>query len=279
MSAVSGNRTTARRIDQIAALLIEPFAGRFVLTGMVIRWAGALVCLGSLALAQQSATFEVASIKRHIVTNPGGDDSSTDVSPGGRLVGRNVTARKLLRNSFVIEDSRITGTPGWTDTESYDIDARTAGGVEITRENIQALMLSLLESRFHLEYHRDRKDAPIYTLEVAKGGAKVTPHPADDRPSMSTNSNGATISFVAKKLSMADFAASLARQVGRPVVDKTGLAGNFDFDLKWSTEQAGMDAAGPSVFTSLQGIGLRLVAGKGPIEVIVVDRIERPSEN
>ncbi len=230
-------------------------------------------------MAQQPTTFEVASIRRHIAANPDGEDSSTDISPGGRLVCRNVTARKLIRNSLLIEDSRMSGTPGWIDTESYDIDARTAGGVEITRDNIQGLIRALLESRFQLQFHRDQKEAPIYTLEVAKGGAKVIPHPTDDRPSMSTNSTAGTVSMMAKKVSMPDFAASLTRQVGRPVLDKTGLAGNFDFDLKWSTEQAGMDVAGPSIFTALQGIGLRLVSGKGPVEVLVVERIERPSEN
>lgn len=77
---------------------------------------------------------------------------------------------------------------------------------------------------------------------------------------------------------MVDFAGSLARQVGRPVVDKTGAAGVFDFDLTWSPDQA-VDVGGPSIFTALQEIGLRLVSTKGPVEVIVVDRVEKPSEN
>jgi uncharacterized protein (TIGR03435 family) len=95
---------------------------------------------------------------------------------------------------------------------------------------------------------------------------------------MSTNSNGALVTLKAMKLSMADFAGSLARQMGRPVVDRTGLAGDFDFDLKWSTEQA-TDGAGPSIFTALQGIGLRLVSTRGLVEVIVIDRVEKVSEN
>jgi len=233
----------------------------------------------ALALVAQTPTeFEVASIRPHVFTNPGNESSDTNVSPGGRLVARNVTVKKLIRNAFLVEDSRISGAPGWIDTESYDIDAKTAGGTEITRDNISQLMRFLLESRFQFRFHRESKEVPEYALEIVKGGAKVTPHTGEDKPSMSTNSNGLTVSLKANKLSMSDFAASLARQTGRPVVDRTGLSGDFDFDLKWSTDQAA-DGAGPSIFTVLQGIGLRLVSAKGSVDVIVIDRVEKASEN
>ena len=95
---------------------------------------------------------------------------------------------------------------------------------------------------------------------------------------MSENSNGASIVMNATKLSMSGLAASLARYLGRPVVDKTGITGDFDFDLKWSPDQA-LDAPGPSIFAALQEIGLRLVSMKGPVDVIVVDRVGKPSDN
>jgi uncharacterized protein (TIGR03435 family) len=172
----------------------------------------------------------------------------------------------------------ISGAPGWVDSESYDIEAKTAGGVEITRDNIQQLMESLLVSRYQLQYHREMRETTEFALEVAKGGARVKPDTGDSKPSMSTNSRSGTVTLRATKISMKDFAATLGRQTGRPVVDQTGLAGEFDFDLTWSADQTA-DAAGPSVFTALQGLGLRLVSTKGQVAIIAIDRVERASEN
>jgi uncharacterized protein (TIGR03435 family) len=101
------------------------------------------------AFAQTPVTFEVASIRPHVAQGDAGSEgSSTNVLPGGRFSGRNVNVRKLLRNAFVVEDSEMTGAPGWVDSASYDIEAKTAGGVAITRDNIQQLMESLLVTRF-----------------------------------------------------------------------------------------------------------------------------------
>ena len=112
----------------------------------------------SAAVAQTPPAFEVVSIRPHR-----GDDgnSSTNVLPGGRVDrGSNVTVRKLIRNAFGVEDFQIFGAPGWIDSESYDIEAKTVGGVEVTRWNIQPLMQSLLESRFRFRYRRETRDVP-----------------------------------------------------------------------------------------------------------------------
>jgi uncharacterized protein (TIGR03435 family) len=245
---------------------------------MTMRWM-LVVFAASCAIAQEPARIEVASIRPYIVQNPAGDNSSTNVKPGGRLVCRNVTVEKLIRNSFLLTAARILNAPGWTQTTSYDIDAKTAGGVEITRENISGLLLSLLESRFQFRFHREQREMPIYRLEMAKDGVKLKPHPEKDEPSMTVNSNGLTVTFSAKRVAMRDFARAMAKGMERPVEDYTGLTGEYDIDLKWSTEQAGIEGAGPSVFTALQEVGLRLVAGKAMEEVVVVDGVERASEN
>ncbi len=172
----------------------------------------------------------------------------------------------------------MTGAPGWVDSASYDIEAKTTGGVAITRDNIQQLMESLLVSRFQLRYHRETRETTVFALEVAKDGAKLKPAASDESASLSMNSTAATTTLHAAKISMKDFAATLARQTGRPVVDQTGLAGEFDFDLIWSRDQAA-DATAPSVFAALQGLGLRLVSTKGQVEIIAIDKVERPSEN
>lgn len=231
------------------------------------------------ALAQTPVTFEVASIRPHIAQgDTGSEGSNTNVLPGGRLSCRNVNVRKLIRNAFQVEDSGMTGAPGWVDSASYDIEAKTAGGVAITRDNIQQLLESLLVSRFQLRYHRETRETTVFALEVAKDGAKLKPAASDESASLSMNSTAATTTLHAAKISMKDFAATLARQTGRPVLDQTGLAGDFDFDLMWSRDQAA-DAALPSIFAALQGLGLRLVSGKGQVGIIAIDKVERPSEN
>jgi len=231
------------------------------------------------SVAQLAPEFEVASIKPYVSQgNPDNESSDTNVLPGGRFTGSNVTARKLIRMAFQMEDFRISGAPGWIDAESFTIEAKTSGGVEITRDNISQLIYSLLESRFHLRYHCEMREMPEFSLEVAKSGSKVKTHTGDDAPSMSNNSRDGTKTLTAAKISIADFAANLTRQVGRNVVDNTGLKGEFDFDLRWSTDQNG-EAAAPSIYTVLQELGLRLVSTKGSIETIVIDHIEKASEN
>jgi uncharacterized protein (TIGR03435 family) len=226
--------------------------------------------------AQTPVEFEVASIRPHVFkSDPGSESSETNVLPGGRFTGRNVTVRKMIRNAFGVDDFQISGAPGWIDSESYDIEAKTAGGVEITRENIGELMESLLKSRFQFQYHRETRETAEYALETVKGGSRLRPDTGDDKPSLSTNFRSGAVTLKATKISVQDFALALRRQVGRPVADKTGL---FDFDLTWSSDQA-PESAGPSIFTALQELGLRLVSTKGAAETIVVDRVEKASEN
>ncbi len=245
---------------------------------MMMRFIAAAVCAASCLLAQGTAQFEVVSIRPHVV-DPSNDGSSTNVKPGGRLICRNVSVKKLIRIAFLAEDSQILNAPGWTETTAYDMDAKTVGGVEVNEKNISGLLLSLLESRFQFHFHREQRERTIYRLEAAKDGVKLKESPADGKPSMTVNSNGATVTLSGTRVSMKDLAASMQRQVGRNIEDQTGLTGQYDVDLKWSTERAGMDTAGPSVFTALQEVGLRLVSAKGAVEMVVVDGVERASEN
>jgi uncharacterized protein (TIGR03435 family) len=245
---------------------------------MMLRVVVAAVCAVSYAAAQSAARFDVISIRPHVV-DPSNNSSDTDVLPGGRVVGRNVSVRKMIRIAFMAEDSQILNAPGWIDTTSYDIDAKTAGGVEVTEKNISELVLGMLESRFQFRFHRETREKPIYRLEALKDGVKLKPDPEDARPSMSVNASDVMVTLSGRRVSMADFAGTMQKRVGRPIEDHTGLPGNYDIDLKWSTERAGIDTALPSVFTALQDVGLRLVPAKGPVEMVVVDGIERASEN
>ena len=229
--------------------------------------------------AQTPSEYEVVSIRPYVSQgNPANERSQVDFLPGGRFSGTNVNVRKLVRFAFGIENGRILGAPDWIDTSSYNIEAKTVGGVPVSPDNIAQLTKSLLLSRFGFQFHRETRQETEYDLEVAKNGLKLQPDTADVKPRMSDNSHEGTVLLNSTKLSMGDLAKYLAQRLGRPVLDKTGVAGEFDFNLKWSPDQT-VENAGPSIFAALQEIGLRLISGKGPVDVVVVDRIEKPSEN
>jgi uncharacterized protein (TIGR03435 family) len=239
---------------------------------------GALVSVSLVAQATRVAApldFEVASIRPH--ARGDSRSSSTELSPGGRFTAINVTVRKMIRNAFDVEDFQISGAPGWIDSASYDIQA-TTGGVKTTTDDISPLLLSLLQERFHLRFQRIRTKLTEWALEVAKKGPKLKPNTDGGETFANTNSRAGIVTLKANKISMADFAWSLRRQLGRPVIDKTGLAGEFDLDLTWSSEQAA-ERDEPSVFTALRQLGLRLVAMKGWVDIILIDEVEKPSEN
>jgi uncharacterized protein (TIGR03435 family) len=231
--------------------------------------------------AQPSLRFEVASVRPR---QSGGDEpSNRQMLPGGRFVATATTARTLIRIAFGTDDNRISGAPNWIDNETFDINAITANHSEVTTpQQFQQLILSLLEDRFQFKFHREQKDNPVYWLELAKPGKPgpdLKPSAPDAQPNMSTNSNGSMASMKASKMSMADIAAALRRQAGRPVEDHTGLKGNFDFQIEWAPEET-PDSANPSLFTVLkERLGLKLQSAKGTTETIIVDQISLPSDN
>jgi uncharacterized protein (TIGR03435 family) len=225
--------------------------------------------------------FEVASIRQR--QSNGNEPSSRQMLPGGRFVATATSARTLIRIAFGIEDKDILGAPSWIDTETFDINGVTANRVEVTtRQQFQQLILSLLEDRFQLKFHREEKEAPVYWLEVDKPGRLgpgLRPSPPESVANMSVNSNDLKATMKATKMSMVDIAAALRRQVNRPVEDQTELKGNFDFQIEWSPEQ-NPDSLAPSLFTVIkEQLGLKLQPAKGVTEVLVIEQIAQPSAN
>jgi uncharacterized protein (TIGR03435 family) len=235
----------------------------------------------SRADAPASLRFEVASIRPRQFN--GEEPSNRQMLPGGRFVATATTARTLIRIAFGAEDNRISGAPKWIDNEIFDINAITVNHDEVTTpQQFQQLMLSLLQDRFQLKFHREQIETAVYWLELVKPG-KLGPDlkqsSPDSQPNMSTNSNGARTVMKISKMSMADIAAGLRRQSGRPVEDHTGLKGDFDFQIEWAPEE-NPDSADPSLFTVLkEQLGLRLRSAKGTAESIVIDQISLPSAN
>ena len=225
--------------------------------------------------------FEVISVRTHKST--GNDPSDRRVLPGGRFVASATNARTLLRIAFGLDDNRISGAPGWVDDDYYDISAVTIDRAEITTpQQFQQCILSLLDERFQLKYHRVQKEGPVYQLELDKPGKlgpALKPSAPGSKANMSTNSNGSRTTMKATKMSMVDIAAALRRQAGRPVEDHTSLKGDFDFQIEWAPEET-PDSPDASLFTVLkEQLGLTLKPAKGAIEALVVDQINHPSEN
>jgi uncharacterized protein (TIGR03435 family) len=227
--------------------------------------------VAALGLAQ--AKFEVASIKPADPQGP----LRIDFSPGGRFSARGVTVKILLRNAYGLQDYQVSGGPGWVSTAFFDIEARADAGVgEPSREQVLKMIGALLEDRFKLASHRETAQLPIYTLVAGKSGAKLKAAESGAEPTRSFRLGQLTT----QKMSMTELANILTLDLKRPVRDETGLKGEFAFTLEWARGLDESDGSKPSLFTAVQEqLGLKLESTKGPVEVLVIDRVERPSEN
>jgi uncharacterized protein (TIGR03435 family) len=239
-----------------------------------------IVCV-STALAQAPA-FEVASVKSHkpAIGAEGGSRESIDSVPGSLTI-RNASLASCIKWAFQIKDYQISG-PAWLNVEKYDIGAKAAGEARLAE--MREMLQTLLADRFRMQSHRETRELPVYALTVVKSGPKL--HKAE--PDGHTDMKGENGSFVFRGTSMQQFAEDLSalRQVDRPVLDRTGIPGVFDFSLKFADsalemKRAAVEGDGPSIFTVVQEqLGLKLEAQKGPIEMLVIDRMEKaPGEN
>ena len=274
----------------------------------MIRFASLALLLTCPAFAQTAPAplrFEVASIKP---ASPDAQGSQIRFMPGGGLNMNNIPLRAMITQAYDVRDFQVSGGAGWVGTERFDITARAerataADGPDdfakmtddqrkTAREQMAERLRGLLAERFQLVVHKETKDQPIYVLGLAKNGPKLKENTAPGpRQGMSMN-RGRLEGFAAP---MAMLGQILSQNMGRPVVDKTGLTGKYDFVLEW-TPDVGAGAgsgpegpaningvpgpSGPTIFTALQEqLGLRLESQKGPVEIIVIDRAEKPSEN
>ena len=263
--------------ERIARLLGQPTRGVRALPGAGSVITGALIMTavyGLFAQAPVRPSFEAVSIKPN---NLSGNEVHEHNSPG-RLNAR-MSARHLIQQAFGIKDFQILGGPAWLGNSNYDFIASTGAPTELNDWKIQPYLQSLLADRFQFKYHRDTKESPVYFLVAAKTGPKLTKHTGAGGTGMDENGGKDKVTMSATNLTMAGLASWLAREMDRPVIDHSGIDGDFDLKLEWSPEQIS-DTSGPSIFTALQEqLGLRLESGKGPVEMIVIDSIEKPSEN
>lgn len=225
--------------------------------------------------AQPPATFNVVSIKPN---KSGAPASETDTTPG-RLQLINVTPLSLLLRAFGVMASQIAGAPGWLSTERYDIVASVADGVQLTEQSRRPLLQQMLAERWRLRYHQETRKIPVYSLVASNEGSRLTMHNGAGTYAMKVELAGPRRVLRSTRGNMSRLVEILSGSTGRVVSDETGLAGEYDFTLEW-VQDASADDPGPSLFTALrEQLGLRLVPAEKQAPVIVIDAIERPSDN
>ena len=260
----------------------------------------------------QSTVVEVVSITR----NDSGDQGPRFVrpEPGGRVTIINMPIFPLLWMAHGVQAYQVIDAPEWTRSEAYDILARGVDGTTSTPDTFRAMLRELLASRFQLTVRRDTRELPIFALVRARPdgilGPKMKPASMDCTANLARTKSalpaataqgapncGATArvgGFASTGLPLAPFVSLLAPVVGRVVVDRTGLTGAWDLDVEFTPDSIGgagpggvplapaaaVSADAPSLSTALQEqLGLRLEATRGPVEVIVIERISRPTSN
>ena len=262
--------------------------------------------------------FEVASVRENKSDERNSSNFPLNPGPqfggGAEAVGGVLRARHMPLMQYVVFAYKPAswqmgtlrqGMPGWARELSFDIDARAKGSP--SKDEMRAMMQALLEERFGMKVHRESREMGVFLLELAKEGKtgpRLRPHPADDpecrrKPLAEAQGNGyphqcGTSALIAasapgltaisgQNVTMENFVLGLtdpSSEVNRPVVNRTGLQGGWDFTLEWvpggGDPAAGLEASGPGMLGALrEQLGLKLVQAKGPVEMIVVDRVER----
>jgi uncharacterized protein (TIGR03435 family) len=230
--------------------------------------------VGAQAQGAAAAAFEVASVKHASGGGPPGDvPRNMDDSPG-HFAMRNVSLRFALEWAYNLKDFELTG-PDWINSEErYDIEARA--GRAASNEEMRPMLQTLLKDRLQMKIHFEKKDISVYLLVPGPGTPKVTEAAADGQPSISGAANGAT--FHNQPISRFTF--MLTRRLDRPVLDRTGLKGVYDYtvDLSGLGFNGGpsQDPDAPSIFTTIQrDMGLKLEPKKEPIDVLIIDHAEK----
>ena len=263
-----------------------------------MKIAALMMAVACTAAAANAQTFDVASIKRQTDVVPG----MTFAARGATLTVVNNELTNVIGNAYGVRRYQLVGGPGWLDSDRYNIQAKASG--DVTRDELMLMVQSLLAERFKLKVHHETREMPIYILTTAKGGIKAPrsvegacavrdprnpPRPGAARMPFCGNNNIRANSWNATAIDTESAAEALVGVLGRNVVDRTGADGKFDIHIEWTPDQApaGIDGAAsanadgtPSLFTVLEEqLGLKVESARGPVDMIVIDHVERPSDD
>jgi uncharacterized protein (TIGR03435 family) len=227
--------------------------------------------------------WDVVSVKAHDSSDPSNNQSLT--FNGRQFVMVNRAVEGMLLFAYGLQKVQIVGAPHWIETERWDVQGLPDVPGHPSLKQMQSLTRRLLEERFGLKVHKESKELDVYAITVGKGGEKIARSAVDPNgpPSENENSNGGVVTMRMTNMSMGEFAPDLGYFLGRPAVDQTGLAGRYDFQLRWTADESKAPTDGsapPGLFTAIQEqLGLKLEPVKAPVDVLAVDKVGRPSAN
>jgi uncharacterized protein (TIGR03435 family) len=306
-SASEGHNTTTMSVDGgLARFTIAPMEVRFEgklsadgasMTGMWTQGSGPAHALtltradGDAAWAIPKADapmakdadpdWEVATVKQG---NPDDNNSGFQIK-GRRVVIERKTVEDMLIVGYGMNKRQVEGAPGWMGSERWDVEGVPDVPGEPSLKQLESLVRKILTERFGLTMHMVKREMGVYSITVAKGGPKLEKSAGDPDglPDDSDNENGGQRSMRMTNATMGDFALLMKFFLDRPVMDQTGLAGRYDFMLKWTFDDSRVPTDGtaaPSLFTAVQEqMGLKIEPVKAMTDVMVIDKLERPSAN
>jgi uncharacterized protein (TIGR03435 family) len=250
--------------------------------------------------------FDVASVK----PNRSGEQLiRIETFPGGRFVAINVPVSSLVMLAYRVEDYEIVGSPPWMNSERYDVEARANTDLPMMEGPLAAagplpgMIKALLADRFGMVSHLEKREGPIYMLTMARTdgrpGERLTRSTVDCAAATAAAKPGEIVQGCSSRISpgtivlegspISVLVSALSGILRRPIVDKTGLTGAFDLELQWQPQRLlgplGVEPsvavpAAPTIFTALrEQLGLKLDGARGPVDVLVVDKLERPTSN
>jgi uncharacterized protein (TIGR03435 family) len=253
------------------------------------------LAIAAAALAQRPAfdAFEVATVK---AAEPGAAGRYIRMVTAHEFTAHNHAVKTLIAAAYNLSPKAISGGPAWVESDRWEILAKAPGDVRPNLDEQMSMLRKLLEERFQLRFHREPKELSIYALTVGKGGAKLkeSTAPADAHPEGAPPLifvlSPTGVSLPARSATMGELASVMQRAaLDRPVVDRTGLTGRYDFTLEWTPDETQFDGAAPrdngdeakpGLFAAIQQqLGLKLEATRGPVDVLVIDGVKRPEEN
>jgi uncharacterized protein (TIGR03435 family) len=241
-------------------------------------------------LVTADPVFEVASIKLSRPDAAGRGGRGVRLQ-GGNLLAVNWTLMDLATFAYDVHAHQVIGAPAWSTTEKYDITAKVEGEGQPSQEQLRIMLRKLLADRFQLAFQKEQRELPVYSLTVAKSGLKISKNaPNNETTGVIFRAPG---SVLLNNVTMDDFCKMLqSAAVDRPVINQSGLSGQYDFSLVWTPDQVLSGAPNPNalapggadtlpdVYTATQQqLGLKIDATKLRVEVLVLDKVEKPSEN
>jgi len=249
---------------------------------------GLLIAGCHLVCGQTSSEFDVASVKQVETLRPGTPDLSFVGKSGkpfhieGHRVGVRGTLRALIADAYGVKEYQVSAAPPWADTLIYEITAATSGDAVPTQDQVRPMLQSLLADRFQLKVHPDTKELPLYHLRQVKKSNLLKPAGPDETFSWKlSNTPDGLLRSKATKESIGDFVQLVGVSTDRPVIDKTGITGDIDYDILIAPPEGKgpEDVNRAIVYAVIDQLGLKLESVKDSIAILVVDKADKPSAN